>query len=147
MRGANVGRSEHAPRSIIPDRGQVTEDAIKSAKSEGWRVFHEHETGQNFANDAGELSPQSRSFAVDALTGPGNTDILAGKAARNAVNNSAPSSAVKTSHVGPNREGFKRSVVLSRDKHGLRVGVTLDGADGAPPGELVGEYAAASARE
>jgi hypothetical protein len=62
MGGAHVVRTEHTPFRIVPHRGQVTEDDVKSAKSEGWAVFHEDEGRSHFANDAGELAPKSRPF-------------------------------------------------------------------------------------
>jgi hypothetical protein len=96
MRRANGGRSQHSPFSIVPERGQVTEDDTESANSESWGVFHEHESGLHLANDARHLSPESRSLSVEPGPATGDADILAREASRNDVNNASPRSAVKS---------------------------------------------------
>jgi hypothetical protein len=96
MRRANGGRSQHSPFSIVPERGQVTEDDTESANSESWGVFHEDEAGLYLANDPRHLSPEPRPLAVEACARAGDADILAREAARNDVNNASPRSAVKS---------------------------------------------------
>jgi hypothetical protein len=104
MRGAAVGRGKHVPASIKPERGQVAENDSESSRSERWAVLHSHPLGSHFANHAGELSPEPGSLAVDAGAGAGDADVLAREAARNAVSNASPRSAVKGAHVIPYRE-------------------------------------------
>jgi hypothetical protein len=57
--GTNVGSSQHCPAAVIPERGQVTEDSSESPSKQGWAVFHEDETGSNFAHDARHVRPHS----------------------------------------------------------------------------------------
>ena len=143
----NVGRSEHAPLCIVPERGQITKDGSKSAKSKGWGVFHEHEARSYTANDSRHFSPQSRSLAVNPGTLSGRANVLTGEPPRNHVNPSAPRSRVKCSHVVPDWERLKAPVILARAKYRARVWVKLDSANRAPSEKPAAEDAAASARE
>lgn len=59
MRRTGVACSQHSPSRIVPQRGQVAENASKSARSEHWGVLHEDEARSYFANDAGHLRPES----------------------------------------------------------------------------------------
>jgi hypothetical protein len=59
VRGSNIGSSEHCPSAVIPERGQVTEDNSESPSKQSWAVFHERETGSNFANDPRHVSPHA----------------------------------------------------------------------------------------
>jgi hypothetical protein len=145
--GANVGCSQHSPSRIKPQRGQVSKNSSKSPRSENWAVFHEDVSGLYFANDAGHVAPHSAAFAVNACPPPCCGYVLAGKAATNDINNSAPWSSVKGLHVIPNRERREGSIVLSCHKHGLGVGFPLDGGNASVPEQLAGEYAATSACE
>jgi hypothetical protein len=72
---------------------------------------------------------------------------LTGKAASHDVNNSSPRPSVKGLHVIPNREWRETSIVLSCHKHGLRVGIPLDGAHASVSKQLSGKDAATSACE
>jgi hypothetical protein len=147
MRRPNIGRAEHAPFCIVPERGQITEDGSKSAKSEGWGVFHEHETRSYTANDSRHISPEARAFAADTCALACSADVLTGESPRNHVNPSAPRSRVKCSHVVPDWERLKAPVVLARAKYRARVWVKLDSANRAPSEKPAAEDAAASARE
>jgi hypothetical protein len=69
---------------------------------------------------------------------------LTGKAASHDVNNPAPWSAVKGSHIIPNRERGERAIVLPGDEDGLGVGLSLDGTNTSAPEKLPGKDAAAS---
>jgi hypothetical protein len=139
--------SEHTPFCIIPQRGQVSENSSKPARSEHWAVFHERVSRSNLANNPCELRPQATSLAVDACAFSCRADILAWEAARNHVNNPAPRSTVKGANVVPNRERREKSVVLAGAQNSSGVGVALNSAHGSPSEEFASEYAATSARE
>jgi hypothetical protein len=72
---------------------------------------------------------------------------LAGKPARNHVNTAAPRSAVKGSHVIPNRERRENSIILAGGEYARGIGVPLNGAHGSPPEQVPREYSSTSARE
>jgi hypothetical protein len=144
---ANIGRAQHPPPTVIPERGQITKDSPKSANNECWTVLHSHASGSNLANDSCHFRPQARSSAIDARALSGNADVLAGKPARYHVNNSSPRSAVKGANVIPNRERRETAVILSGEQYACGVGVALDGADSSPSEQVSAEYAATSARE
>jgi hypothetical protein len=142
-----VARSHNSPSCIEPHRGKVKQDQSKPSSHKHRAVFHPHEAGSNFTNNPRHLSPESRAGTTDPGALAGGANVLAWEPARNHVNNSAPRLAVKGSHVIPDREGRKASVVLPGDQHIAGVGVELDGADGSPPEERSPEYAATSACE
>ena len=147
VRGANIGRSEHAPLRIVPERGQVTEHGPESPSNESWRVFHEAESWSYLANDAGHFSPEPRPRAVDTCPGACDADVLAREAARDDIHESSPRTPVEGGHVIPHWEGLKAPVVLSGHEHGARVSVKFDGTDGSPPEFARCENAASSACE
>ena len=146
---ANIGSGKHSPCRIKPQFGQVSENSTKPPKSESWAVLHKCESRSYLANDAGHFSPQSalvsvKTFAVGSAI---RANVLARESARHHVNSASPRSAVKGSHVIPDREGRKASVVLAGQKNIAGVWVKLDGADGSPPEEMPPENAATSACE
>jgi hypothetical protein len=142
-----VLRAQHTPLRREPHRGQVAENTSKPSINEHWGVFHEDVLGSNLANDPCKFSPEARSGTVDAFTFASAGYILAGKPARNDVNNASPRSSVKTAHVRPNWESFENSIVLSLRQNLCSVGITLNGADGSPSKEFASENSATSARE
>jgi hypothetical protein len=93
------------------------------------------------------VSPHPAALACDACAFSCNADVLAGKAARYDVNNSAPRSSVKGLNVIPNRERRKKAVILSGGKYASCVGFPFNGADGSPSEQLSGKNAATSACE
>jgi hypothetical protein len=145
MRRSNVGSSQHCPSTVIPERGQVTEYDSESASNECWTVFHEDVSGSNLANDPRHVSPHTGSLATDSCAFPGNADVLARKAARYDVNNSAPRSAVKGLNVIPYREGRKKAVILSGGKYASWVWLPFDCADSSPSEQLSPSFSPASA--
>lgn len=139
--------AQHSPARIIPQRGQVCEDLVEAAVGEGGRIFHEDEARSNFAHDSVLFSPESASFSVKAETWAGNADVLAGESASDDIHHSMPRPTVKTSDVGPNREGWEASVILPSHEDGAGIFIDFDGADSAPAEEFAAEYAASSACE
>jgi hypothetical protein len=77
----------------------------------------------------------------------GNANILAGKAARNHVNNSPPRFSVKGANIIPDRERVENAVILSLDKYACGVWFSLDGANCSPSEQCPCEYSATSACE
>jgi hypothetical protein len=113
MRSANVGRSKHAPFRIVPERGQVSENDVESSISESWRVFHEHESRSNFANDSRHLSPEARAFAADSCALSCCADVLTREAARDDVDEALPRDAVECPDVVPDWERLEAHVVAN----------------------------------
>jgi hypothetical protein len=84
MRGVN-GRSRYAmPLRVIPDRGQVSENA---AKPKAWPVLgaikqvcdvlHDEEAGSKLASQSGKLRPKAAALAINSGFLPGARDVLA----------------------------------------------------------------------
>src|SRR5690606_24673782 len=109
----SVGSRYNSPATVVPQRGQVSENSSEPPRSECWAVFHERVSGSYFANDPRHFGPQAGSFAVEPVAPSCDTDVLAREPSRNHVNNSAPRSSVKGPNVIPNREGREKAVILS----------------------------------
>jgi hypothetical protein len=139
--------SQHSPSRIKPHRGQITEDCGQSSVRECWRVFHEHVSRSNFANDSAHFAPQPTSLSIETLAGSGNADVLARKSTRYHINKSTPGSPIKGSDIIPNWKRLKHSVVLSRQQYVSGVLVSLNGANTAPSREDAAKYSSTSARE
>lgn len=147
MRRSSVASPEHSPPRIIPQRGQVSENASKPARSEHWGVLHEDEARSYFANDPRHLSPEAGAGAVNAGALSCRADILARESARHHANTASPWSSVKGAHVIPDRERREAPVVLASHENACGVGIALDGADGSPSEQVTAEDASTSARE
>jgi hypothetical protein len=99
MRSADIASSQHCPSTVIPERGQVTEDSSDSPKKDCWAVLHEDDARSNFANDARHVPPEARASTINSGAFAGNADVLTREAPRYHVNNSSPWSAVETGNV------------------------------------------------
>ena len=130
--GAGDARSQHAPLSIVPQRGQVYEDTFNSSMNEHWTVLHEDVRWSYFANDASKLRPESGARSVDARAFACARDVLAREAPADDVDVSPPGLAIEASDVIPDGEGREQSVPLTVQEHLPAVGINLDSADGAP---------------
>jgi hypothetical protein len=93
------------------------------------------------------VGPEAASLAIDARSGAGNADVLAGEAAADDVNTASPRASVKRAYVIPDRERRETAVVLPSHEHAGCPGVTLDSAHAAPAKELAAKDAATRAGE
>src|SRR6185369_5754087 len=113
MQSSDMRSPNNSPSCIKPHLGKVSENGSKPPRSEHWRVFHEDEIGSNLAHDPGHLGPQSRPLTVDPFAFPRAGNILTWEPACDDIDGPAPRSAVKGSHVVPDRESLKASVALA----------------------------------
>jgi hypothetical protein len=67
---------------------------------------------------------------------------LAGKAARNNVNNSSPRLSVKSANVIPYRKRRENAIILSLCKYACGIGFDFNGAHGSPSKQLTSEDSA-----
>lgn len=88
VRGADGSSGYTIPDSIIPERGQVSENSSHPETKQAWDVLHDESDGSNVANDARVFRPETRSltFKASALTSVAN--VLAGEAAADEVHGS-----------------------------------------------------------
>jgi hypothetical protein len=96
----------------------------------------------NFANDAGELGPQSRPTPFDSSAFAGGRYVLTGKSSRYHVNESIPRVPVERLNVIPHGETVQVPFRLSLKKAGHTEGIMLNSADGAPTKQLSSQDAA-----
>src|ERR1044072_6216986 len=81
--GGTRGRRRNAvPFRIVPDRGQVPENAVEAPVTESCDVFHDDVAGSNRANEPRKFGPEAGFRAFDAFALAGVADVLAGEAAR-----------------------------------------------------------------
>jgi hypothetical protein len=98
-------------------------------------------------NNPGKFPPQTGTLPVKAGVGSRLADVLARETARNQINNASPPDSVKSPHIIPNRERREAAVVLSGDKHGGRMSIAFDRADGSEPDDASAKNSATNARE
>jgi hypothetical protein len=126
----NVARAQHTPFRIIPQRGQVSENSSKPARSEHWGVFHEDVAGSYLANDSGHVVPHSAARSVDSCASSGCADVLAWEAPADDIDAPAPRFPVEGLHVVPDWEAGQASVPLSGEEALAGVLVPFDSTDG-----------------
>ena len=139
--------SQHSPNRMIPQRGQVEEDFIETTVCERGRIFHEYESGLNFAHDSQLLFPQAASFSIKPPPGASDTDILAREAASDDIHHPTPRPTIKCSHVVPNRKGWEASVFLTGHEHTTGVIIDFNGANWVKSAEDTAENASSMACE
>jgi hypothetical protein len=93
----DLGRGEHAPFRIEPERGQVSEDNVESSNSESRHVLHEDEARSHVANDTSEVTPEAGVLALDAGSLARVADVGAREAASDEIHDATPRAAVEGS--------------------------------------------------
>jgi hypothetical protein len=79
MPGSDAGSGYNLPPCIIPEEGQIPENLVDSPLKERCDVFHDDESGSQFANEAGKLEPEARTVALESCSEAGVADVLARK--------------------------------------------------------------------
>jgi hypothetical protein len=74
------------PDSIIPERGQVSENVSEPETKQPCDVFHDDEFWSYFANKTPVFTPQTRSLTVKASAFSSVAEVLAGEPAADDVN-------------------------------------------------------------
>jgi hypothetical protein len=110
---------------------------------QAWDIFQEDVARSYFANHPDGIRPEV-AVIVGSCSLSGNTPRLAGKAACDDIDSSAPGLAVKGTDIIPDGKPWQDTVSLSLHEHALAVGVNLDGADGDVTKQEVGQDTAAS---
>ena len=147
MGSSGIGCSEHSPFRIVPQRGQVPENNVKSPRSEYWAILHDDVARSYLANDPRHVLPHSAPLSFDACSLSGCADVLTRKAARYHVNKAAPWSSVKGLNVIPYRERREKAFILSGGKYSSGVGFPLNCTDAFPSEELPAKDASSGACE
>lgn len=80
MGGTNGARRNAIPFSIIPERGQRSENVSEPVSKQLCDVFHDDEIGSKLAHNSSHLEPKAAPFAVKAGACAIGRNILAGKA-------------------------------------------------------------------
>lgn len=138
VRRANLGRAEHAPIRIEPERGQVPENVPDSTSQEPWDVLQEDDPGSHLANDSRDVGPDPSGVGLgEAL--PGGADRLAREACRDEIHDATPRAACEGAHVIPDRSEIQGLVFHPRHEDGRGESVPLNvahGSIGLADGEL-----------
>lgn len=104
---ANGGSRNAVPLSIVPERGQVSENVSKPPSKQSCDVFHDDECGSYLANEPGVFAPQAGSFAGKSRAFSSVGQVLTGEAATNDIG--------PRSHLGQPVSGQGLNVVM--DQH------------------------------
>ena len=86
VRRTNGGSRYAVPFRVIPDLGKVSENTVKAPSKQSCDVLHDDVAGSYLANETGELAPQSRPGAIDAVAASGGGDVLTGKTSADNIN-------------------------------------------------------------
>jgi hypothetical protein len=93
----------------------------------------------NFANDSQVLEPETGVLALNSSPFSGDAEVSAGESAHDEIHASAPASAIKGSHVRPDRSFREASVRKARRQDSGRRNVDLHIADRASIRQSEGE--------
>lgn len=89
VRGANARRRDAVPPSVVPERGQVAENAVQSSRKESCDVFHDDVSWSKYANGCGVVAPESTAGSfLNACAFAGEADVLAGESPSDDVDRS-----------------------------------------------------------
>jgi hypothetical protein len=136
LSGTNVGSWYAMPFSIIPDRGQVSENSAKSPSKQSCDVFHLDDCGSKLANQSGVFTPKPAACAVKTRATTCETDILTWESSNNCVGLnpvSTQSVGAKASNIiilGNPRIALRKDsaglFVDLAERHGLETACTLE---------------------
>ena len=128
VRRSDIGRSEHTPFRIEPERGKVGKNVGEPKRNVPCDVLEESQAGSRLGEDASDLGPQmslvgiSESFACLA-------ERLAGVSACDEIHASTPRTSVEGSEVRPDRSAIQGLVFHPGHEDGRGEGVPLDVAN------------------
>ncbi len=131
MGSSDIGTSQHAPPSIVAQRGKVSEDAVESSTNDCWAVLQEREPWLYDSEAAPHLRPQARAFAGQAGTLPSDADVLAREARCEAIHAARPRGWIEQPNVSlVHVQAGEPAIGGALAQDGAAIGVPLDGADG-----------------
>lgn len=121
-------------------------DFVSPRREHAADIFDEAEPGPRLDEDAPRVGPQVP-FVEPAALAPGKAVRLARDAANDAIHKAAPASAVKGSHIAPDRRRSQETRFHRRDQMGDGEGFPLHHKHGASArnGELDGKVESAAA--
>lgn len=126
LRGASIGRREHAPLRIEPHLGQVSENCSKpSSNKEARHVLQEDESRSHVANDAGDVRPDPP-LVVEAPSLARRAPRLAGEAGGDHPDTTEQRGVQVGEVSAPDRSRCQGLVLHPRQEDGRRVGFPLN---------------------
>jgi len=132
MRGSDIGRAEHTPLRIEPERGKVGKNVGEPKRNVPCDVLEEPERCAGLVEDSSDVRPEV-ALVVGAEPSPGDAERLARVAARDEIHASTPRSSVEGSQVRPDRSRIQGRVFHPGHEDGRGEGFPLDVANGARP--------------
>lgn len=130
---SNALRTETAPLSIEPQRGQGSENVSEPGSKEPWHVFQKDDSGLHLANHALDVWPQPP-FVISATPGSGDADRLAREARRDDIHDATPRSSIEVGEVVPHRRSIHGLVLHPRQESGRGESVPLNETHGTVAG-------------
>jgi hypothetical protein len=125
--GSHIGCGKMTPLRIEPERGKISEYAIKSSsRSEAWHILKEYEHRLDFADDSGDGRPDP-AFILDAELFSGGAPRLARKSRSDAVHGSTPLVCVELFKISaPNRRWLQARLRHPGQEKGFNEGFPFD---------------------
>jgi hypothetical protein len=126
LRRPNIGSRYTVPFRIKPRFGQVSKNLAESAPAicgkESGHIFHQYQSGPNFANNSDELGPEPAGVGC-SFSFSGDADGRAREAATDDIHASAPRLSVEGFNVVPDGSFVQSAVAHPGHEDALGVGV------------------------
>lgn len=133
VRRSDIGRAQHTPLRIEPERGKVGKDVGEPKRNVPGDVLEEPKRGAGFVEDSCDVRPQVSLVGV-AESSSGDAEWLARVAACDEIHRATPRSSVEGSKVRPDRRAIQGLVFHPGHEDGRGESVPLDITHGATPG-------------
>jgi hypothetical protein len=134
VRSAGVGRGDHSPFRIEPQRGKVSDDGVESQPNVACDVLEADERRGALVDDPPDLGPQV-SLVLVSESLPSDGEGLTRVARRDEIHDSTPRAAVEGSEVVEDRRRIQGRLFHPGHKDGRSEGVPLDDTHKSQPGE------------
>jgi len=132
MRRSDACSGKNSPATVIPSRGKLVDNAVKSSCADRRDILKEYESGTNFIHESHNLEKKSAALTFQALSSSSNADVLAWEAAEDDVDPAEHVSA-QGAHIVPDWSSVNVTCPHPRHKNSLRVSVLLAVCDSSDP--------------
>jgi hypothetical protein len=132
VRRSDIGRAEHTPFRIEPERGKVGKNVGEPKRNVACDVLEEPERGTGLVEDSCDVRPE---VALVGVAEPSACDAerLARVAACDEIHRATPRAAIEGCEIVPDRRAIQRRVFHPGHEDGRGEGFPLDVANGTAP--------------
>lgn len=134
VRSASVGRGDHSPLRMEPQRGKVSEHGVESQPNVACDVLEADDRRLHLGDDPSDLRPEVPLVVLSSAL-PGDGEGLARVARSDKIHDSTPRAAVEGSEVVEDRRRIQGRLFHPGHEDGRSEGVPLDDTHNSQPGE------------